>query len=91
MPLLAANRKDTRWQIDWGDYPCHATGASKGFQYGGIVAEDHRPVTQSWSHCLVIRPAAALRWNPGNVAVRILDVTGFAVDAVLGIDHEAGA
>src|ERR1700722_5241717 len=65
--------------------------ASKRWQYGGIGAERHRPVTQSWSHCLVIRPAAALWWNPGDVAVRILDVASFAVDAILGIDHEARA
>src|ERR1700721_1200648 len=48
-------------------------------------------LTQSWSHCLVVRPATALRWNPGDVAVGILDVAGFAVDAILGIDHEARA
>src|ERR1700722_7892271 len=45
-----------------------------------------RRLTRSWSHCLVIRPAAALRRNPGDVAVRVLDVAGFAMDAILGVD-----
>src|SRR6185437_433437 len=40
------------------------------------------------SHIGVVRPAAPLRGNPGNVLVRILDVAGFAVDAVLRVDHE---
>src|SRR3984957_9144823 len=48
-----------------------------------------RRLTRSWSHCLVIRPAAALRRNPGDVAVRVLDVAGFAMDAILGVDLEA--
>src|SRR5687767_3754590 len=39
-------------------------------------------------HRLIVRPAPALGRNPGDIAVRILDVAGFAVDAVLGIDHE---
>src|SRR5882724_13311397 len=42
-----------------------------------------------WLHRLVIGPAAALRRNPGNIAVRVLHVAGFAVDAVLGVDLEA--
>src|SRR6266849_658535 len=43
------------------------------------------------SHVRVIRAAAALRRDPGDVGVRILDVAGFAVDAVLRVDHEARA
>src|SRR3954468_15407707 len=55
-------------------------------------------VTQSWAlvtwivaccprlHRLVVRAAAALRGNPGDVAVGVLHVAGFAVDAVLGVD-----
>src|ERR1700739_4486471 len=39
-------------------------------------------------HRLVIGTAAALRRNPRDVAIRVLDVTGFAVDAILGIDLE---
>src|ERR1700744_2483200 len=51
----------------------------------------HRRIalTQSWSHRLVIRAAAPFRRDPGNVAVWILDVAGFAVDAILRVDHEA--
>src|SRR5262249_55949875 len=33
--------------------------------------------------------AATLRWFPGYGLIRILDITCFAVDAVLGVDHEA--
>ena len=44
--------------------------------------------TRRTSHVGVIRPAAAFRGNPGDVLVRILDVAGFAVDAVLRVDHE---
>src|SRR5262249_27211367 len=40
-------------------------------------------------HVLVIRSPAALRWNPGDVAVWIFDVAGFAVDTVLRVDHVA--
>ncbi len=47
-------------------------------------------VTAPWSHRLIVRTAAALRWNPGDVAVRILDVAGFAMDAVLSVDLEPG-
>src|ERR1700759_3110353 len=43
-------------------------------------------LTQSWLHRLVIRPTTTLRWNPGNVAIRVLDVAGFAMDAILGVD-----
>jgi hypothetical protein len=39
MPLLAINRKDTGWQIDWQERPGRANPASKRFQYGGIVAD----------------------------------------------------
>ena len=39
----------------------------------------------------VVRPAAALRGDPVDVLVRVLDVAGLAVDAVLGVDLEARA
>src|SRR5437764_576273 len=42
-----------------------------------------------WLHRLVVGPAAAFRRNPGDIAVRVLHVAGFAVDAVLGVDLEA--
>jgi hypothetical protein len=38
------------------------------------------------SHIRIIRPAAAFRRHPVNVLGRVLDVAGFAVDAVLSID-----
>ena len=67
-----------------------ASLACKRWQYGGIVAGYASYLTQ-WLHRLVIRPAAALWRNPGNVAVGVLDVAGFAMDAVLGVDLEARA
>jgi len=42
------------------------------------------------SHVRVVRPAGAFRHRPCDVAVRILDIAGFAVHAVLGIDLELG-
>src|SRR3974390_1589457 len=49
------------------------------------------PLHVSWNdnlHIRIIRPAAAFRRHPGDVLVRILDVAGFAVDAILSVDHE---
>src|SRR6185312_7230838 len=42
------------------------------------------------SHAHVIGAGAAFGRDPGDVAGRVLDVAGFAVDAVLGVDAEAG-
>ena len=64
----------------------------KRFQCGGIVAGGRirgSRLTQSWSHRLIIGSATALGRNPGDVAVWILHVAGFAVDAILGVDDEA--
>src|ERR1700759_5029197 len=62
---------------------------SKRLQYGGIVAAAHiigTRITRSWSHPLIVGSTAALRRNPGDIAVGILDVAGFAMDAVLRVD-----
>src|SRR6266850_4081467 len=98
MPLLALNRKDTGWRIDWHmacQLPtrpmplktllvwryrgrrCDATSRNRGHVLHGLL------------HGLVIGTASALGRNPGNVAVRVLHVTGFAVNAILGVDLEA--
>src|SRR5471030_2395939 len=42
-------------------------------------------------HIWVIRSAAAFRRNPGDVLIRVLDVAGFAVDAILRVDDELRA
>ena len=42
------------------------------------------------SHIRIIRSAAAFRRNPRDVLVRVFDIAGFAMDAVLPIDHEPG-
>src|ERR1035438_7145642 len=40
------------------------------------------------SHIWIVGPAAALRRNPGDVLIRVLDVASFAVDAILRVDDE---
>src|SRR5215217_2042353 len=57
--------------------------------YRGHSPGCRKRLTQTWSHRLVVWSAAALGRNPGDVTVRILYVTGFAVDTVLGVDEEA--
>src|SRR5271157_6046879 len=42
------------------------------------------------SHIGIIRPAAPFGGNPSDVLIRILDVAGFAVDAILRVDDKAG-
>src|SRR6266581_2356832 len=42
------------------------------------------------SHIRIIRPAPAFGRNPSYVLVRVFDVTGFTVNTVLRINHEAG-
>src|SRR5690349_11592117 len=85
------------WRIEGHNGPAAADlagNACKRPQYGGIVAtpaDRPRNLTQSCLHRLVIRTAAALWRNPGDVAVGVLDVAGFAMDAVLGVDLEARA
>ena len=40
------------------------------------------------SHIGIIGPTAAFRCHPCDILSRILDVTGFAMDAILRIDHQ---
>src|SRR6476646_1540480 len=40
------------------------------------------------SHIRVIGTAATLGRNPNDILIGVLDVAGFAVNAILGIDHE---
>src|SRR5882757_3667987 len=100
MPLLALNRKDTGWRIDWQIRPLGHRFSQRHRKFsqrhrktlalwryrgrGGCAqAPAHAIVVKSAaSHGLVIRPAAAFRGNPGNVAIGVLHVAGFAVDAV---------
>jgi hypothetical protein len=42
------------------------------------------------SHIRIVRPAATFGRNPGDVLIGILDVAGFAVNAILRVDHETG-
>src|SRR5205085_10587538 len=66
--------------------------AWRRFQCGRIVAtlaSDDGRLTKSWSHRLIIRSATAFWRNPCDVAIGVLHVAGFAVDAILGVDDEA--
>src|SRR5262249_43506970 len=48
------------------------------------------PYTQpNHSHIGIIRSPAAFGHHPVNVLSRVLDVAGFAVDAILGVDLQA--
>src|SRR6266487_2388977 len=93
MPRLAFNRKDTGWRIDWpGNVPAAPTPPQNAFSVAvswPAAAVARSRFTQSWLHRLIIRPATALRRNPGDIAIRILHVAGFAVDAILGVDDKA--
>src|SRR5919198_2937462 len=100
MPLLAINRKDTGWRIDWQIRPL-------GPRFSQLNPETlllwryrdrrryHPPPTHAIVvctaslHTLVVRSATTLRWNPGDIAVRVFYIAGFAVNAVLGVDLEA--
>src|ERR1041385_1281679 len=100
MPLLALNRKDRGWRIDWQIKPLGLRFSQPNretlllWQYRDRrryhPPPPHAIVVDTASlHTLVVGSAAALRRNPGNVAVRVLHVAGFAMDAVLGVDLEA--
>ena len=53
---------------------------------GGIVATEKYNTS---SHVLIVGTATALRRDPIDVAIGILDVAGFAVDAILCVDDVA--
>jgi hypothetical protein len=40
------------------------------------------------SHIRIVRASTAFGRNPGDVFIGVLDIAGFAVDAVLGVDHK---
>src|SRR4051812_42294645 len=101
MPFLALNRKNRGGQIDWNrpgvtaGRPTHPQNArSMAVSWPAAVMPPHAIVVTfcvTLLHGLVIGSATALRRNPGNVAVRVLHVAGFAVNAILGVDLEARA
>src|SRR5690554_7352650 len=59
-----------------------------------FVAKKYRRQAPAFSgqytrlHVRIVRTTAAFRRYPGDVLGRILDVTGLAVDTVLGVDLE---
>src|SRR4051812_11705981 len=66
-----------------------AAGLSQGANCtpsGGSAAAKPQAWGSSPSHIRVVRTAATLRRDPLDVLPRILDVAGFAVDAILRID-----
>src|SRR5205823_14911886 len=54
-----------------------------GFLVGDTIAECTRA---SFLHVRVIRSAGALRYHPIDVLLRVLNVAGFAMDAILRVD-----
>ena len=66
--------------------PCGIRFAARFFAFDVFAA-----FSQSWFlglnlHVRVVRPFSPLRHNPGDVLSRVLDITGFAVHAVLRVD-----
>ena len=88
MPRLAVNRKDTGGELIGGKVPRALVHFSATPESASTVAVSW-PAASNPSHRLVIGSATAFRWNPGDVAVRVLDVAGFAMDAILSVDLEA--
>src|ERR1700712_579454 len=102
MPLLAFIRKDTGWRIDWQikplgrrfDQPDPGNAFTMALSWPVQTLPDPGSRNRGQRaplHRLVVGSAAALRRNPGDVAVRVLYVAGFAVDAILGVDLETRA
>ena len=56
----------------------------------GLAAGPSVTPSGGMSHIRIIRSAPAFRRNPSYVLVRIFDVTGFAMNAVLRVNDEAG-
>ena len=42
------------------------------------------------SHVRIVRSSSTFWDHPVNILVRVLDVAGFAVDTILGVDLEVG-
>ena len=82
-------------QAWWTVRVASAAHPISGHAVGVSAACSRRPNAptpgRSASHIRIVRPAAALGRHPGDVLVRVLDVAGFAVDAVLRVDDEFGA
>jgi len=93
MPLLALNRKKKAGESGgmggwlppiWPASPANAGSMAVSWP------DTCSLLTQSCLHRFIVRAATPLGRNPCNVAVGVLDVTGFAMDAILGVDLEAG-
>src|SRR4051812_12457444 len=93
MPLLALNRKEKAGESSgmWSGCRRFSRLCLQSLAVWRYRARLPPYLTQRWLHRLVIWAAAAFRRNPCNVAVGVLHVAGFAVDAVLRIDLEARA
>src|SRR6476659_7353134 len=89
MPLLAFNRKDTGWRIDWQIRPLGLRFSHPNretlllWRYRGRGRYHPPPphaivVCTGALHTLVVGPTAALGRNPGDIAVGVLHVAGFA-------------
>src|SRR6476469_8394349 len=78
---------------EWTFCAAPATAAAGSRQPAVEAPDSGSIVTETWSrasHIRIIRPAAAFGRHPIDVLIRVLDVAGFAVNAVLRIDHIFG-
>src|SRR5690242_12750394 len=91
MPRLAQNRNIGNCESISGNYPRPAAPETLPvWPNRGPPANSADSGSRNRAlHRLVVRTAAAFRWNPGNVAVRVLHVAGFAMDAILRVDDKA--
>src|ERR1700722_12868277 len=82
---------DTRKDACIGYHACisHAPGLPRPERRRNRGNRSRSPAGRAQSHIRIIRPAAALWRHPGDVLVRVFDVAGFAVDAILRVDHVA--
>src|SRR5262245_32397429 len=87
MPRLSPGRKDSPTRGTRCGYPGTEAKKRRGDRSHDARAPGLRPRYQS--HIRIVRPTAALRRDPDDILVGILDVAGFAMDAVLRVDLEA--
>src|SRR5262245_22526511 len=66
----------------------HKPGRDSSFSHFGMSDCGPRTAARHGSHVHIDRSLTALRGDPIDVPVRIFDVAGLAVDAVLRVDHE---
>src|SRR5437764_1090278 len=87
--IMRASIRPVRFGFENGLFAPHPQGRPglhKSLNRAGVAAS-WPPYPSRTSHIRVIRAAPAFRGNPGDVPVGVLDIAGFAMNAILGVDH----